>query len=66
MPKQHNKNLSICQQVISADFVFGPCDLIVPVRAQNNIDLEKVVRKIDAEVSGIEEAQTTVVAMMQI
>jgi DNA-binding Lrp family transcriptional regulator len=53
-------------QVISADFVFGPCDLIVPVRAQSNIDLEKVVRRIDAEVSGIEEAQTTVVAMMQI
>jgi len=53
-------------EVISADFFFGPCDLIVPVRAQSNVDLEKVVRKIDAEVAGIEQAQTTVVAMIQI
>lgn len=59
------KLLSI-PEVISADFVFGPCDLIVPVRAKSNVDLEKVVRKIDAEVSGVEEAQTTVVAMIQI
>lgn len=53
-------------QVISADFVFGPCDLIVPVRAKNNVDLEGVVRTIHSSVSGIEEAQTTIVAMIQI
>jgi hypothetical protein len=52
--------------VISADFVFGPCDLIVPVRAKNNIDLERVVSSIHSDVSGIEEAHTTVVAMMRI
>jgi len=52
--------------VISADFVFGPCDLIVPVRAKNNVDLERVVSSIHCEVSGIEEAYTTVVAMMRI
>ena len=53
-------------QVISADFVFGPCDLIVPVRAENNKDLEGVVRAIHNAVPGIEEAQTTIVAMIQI
>ena len=52
--------------VISADFVFGPCDLIVPVRAKNNADLERVVSSIHCDVSGIEEAYTTVVAMMRI
>jgi DNA-binding Lrp family transcriptional regulator len=53
-------------QVISADFVFGPCDLIVPVRAKNNVDLERVVSHIHEAVSGIEEAFTTVVAMIRI
>ena len=52
--------------VISADFVFGPCDLIVPVRAKNTVDLERVVASIHADVAGIEEAHTTVVAMMRI
>jgi DNA-binding Lrp family transcriptional regulator len=52
--------------VISADFVFGPCDLIVPVRAKNNADLGQVVRAIHCTVSGIEEAYTTVVAMIRI
>lgn len=53
-------------QVISADFVFGPCDLIVPVQAKNNVDLEKVVQSVHCAVSGIEEAHTTVVAMIQL
>ena len=53
-------------QVVSADFVFGPCDLIVPVRAKNNVDLERVIQTIHDAVSGIEEAYTTVVAMLQI
>jgi len=52
--------------VISADFVFGPCDLIVPVRAKSNVDLERVVSSIHCSVSGIEEAHTTVVAIMRI
>ena len=52
--------------VISADFVFGPCDLIVAVKAKNTADLERVVQAIHCAVSGIEEAHTTVVAMIQI
>lgn len=60
------KTLLNLPQVISADFVFGPCDLIVPVRAKNNVDLERVVHTIHCAVSGIEEAHTTVVAMIRI
>ena len=52
--------------VITADFVFGPCDLIVPVRAKNNVDLERVIRTIHCSVSGIEEAHITVVTMIGI
>ena len=52
--------------VVSSDFVFGPCDLVVGVRAKNNVDLERVVQKVHCSVSGIEEAHTTVVAMIQI
>ena len=69
----HPANVELAQQtllknpnVVSADFVFGPCDLIVPVRAKNNIDLERVVSSVHCNVSGIEEAHTTVVAMMRI
>ena len=53
-------------QVVSADFVFGPCDFIVPVRAKNNVDLERVIRTIHCSVSGIEEAHITVVTMIGI
>lgn len=60
------KTLLKLPQVISADFVFGPCDLIVPVRAKNNVDLERVVQSVHCAVSGIEEAHTTVVAMIQL
>lgn len=60
------KKLLTLPQVISADFVFGPSDLIVAVRAKDSVDLEKVVRNIHSQVQGIEEAQTTVVAMIQI
>ena len=60
------KKLLTLPEVVSADFVFGPCDLIVPVRAKNNVDLERVIQTIHDAVSGIEEAYTTVVAMLQI
>src|SRR3990170_380276 len=61
----HPRDVELAQQallknshVISADFVFGPCDLIVPVRAKSNVDLESVVANIHCAVSGIEEAYT--------
>ncbi len=64
--EQARKALLNIPHVISADFVFEPCDLIVPVRAKNNVDLERVVSSIHYDVSGIEEAQTTFAAAMRI
>ena len=58
------KKLLKFPQVISADVVFGPCDLIVPIRANDQVELEKAVEEIHDKVTGIEEAHTTVVAMM--
>jgi DNA-binding Lrp family transcriptional regulator len=60
------QKLTELPQVISADFVFGPCDFIVPVRAKNQIDLQKTIQTVHNSVSGLEEAYTTVVAMLQI
>jgi DNA-binding Lrp family transcriptional regulator len=60
------KKLIALPQVISADFVFGPCDFIVPVRAKNQIDLQKTIQAVHNSVTGLEEAYTTVVAMLQI
>jgi DNA-binding Lrp family transcriptional regulator len=53
-------------QVISADVVFGPCDLIVPIAAKNQAELTATVESIHEKVTSIEEAQTTVVAMMHV
>ena len=60
------KKLIALPQVISADFVFGPCDFIVPVRAKNQIDLQKAIQAVHNSVTGLAEAYTTVVAMIQI
>ncbi|MGE5187829.1 MAG: Lrp/AsnC ligand binding domain-containing protein, partial [Betaproteobacteria bacterium] len=60
------KKLIELPQVIYADFVFGPCDFIVPVRAKNQIDLQKAIQAVHNSVTGLEEAYTTVVAMIQI
>lgn len=53
-------------EVISADVVFGPYDIISPLRAKNQVDLERVISNIHETVPGIEGAATTIVAMMRI
>ncbi|MCL5876749.1 MAG: Lrp/AsnC ligand binding domain-containing protein [Candidatus Bathyarchaeota archaeon] len=60
------KELLKFPQVISADVVFGPCDLIVPLSAKDQAELTRAVESIHEKVSGIEEAHTTVVAMMHV
>jgi len=42
------------------------CDFIVPVWAKNQIDLQKTIQTVHNSVTGLEEAYTTVVAMIQI
>jgi hypothetical protein len=53
-------------EVISADIVFGPYDIIAPLRAKNQVDLERVISHIHKDVPGIEGATTTIVAMIRI
>jgi hypothetical protein len=60
------KALMNVPEVISADVVFGPYDIISPLRAKNQIDLERVISQIHEKVPGIEGAATTIVAMIRI
>jgi DNA-binding Lrp family transcriptional regulator len=60
------RKLIALPQVVSVDFVSGPFDFIVPVRAKNQIDLQKNIQAVHNSVSDLEEAYTTVVAMIQI
>jgi hypothetical protein len=53
-------------EVISADIVFGPYDIISPLRAKNQVDLERVISHIHETVPGIEGVATTIVAMIRI
>ena len=48
-------------EVLSADWVFGPYDIICPVKAQNMTDLERVVLNLQTSVSGIERTMTSIV-----
>ena len=54
------------EEVISSDIVFGPYDLIAPVRAKDRLDLKRVISKIHEIIPGIEGAATIIVAMFRI
>ena len=54
------------KEVISSDIVFGPYDLITPLRAKDRVDLEKTVSLIHKTIPGIEGVSTTIVAMFRI
>ena len=53
-------------EVISADTVFGPYDLICPVRVDDRAHLEPLISHIHKNVQGIEGAITAVVASLRI
>jgi DNA-binding Lrp family transcriptional regulator len=48
-------------EVLSADFVFGPYDIICPVRATNLIDLERVLLTVQTSSPGVEQTMTCIV-----
>lgn len=60
------KALLSLPEVISADTVFGPYDLICAVRANNNAHLEQAIGHIHRNVPGIEGAMTSVVASLRV
>ncbi|MCW4039908.1 MAG: Lrp/AsnC ligand binding domain-containing protein [Candidatus Bathyarchaeota archaeon] len=50
-----------CPEVISADSVFGPYDVICPIRAKNIADLERIILNIQTSVTGLESTLTCLV-----
>ena len=48
-------------EVLSADLLLGPYDIICPVRAKNMADLEQVVLSVQTSVSGIKRTLTCLV-----
>ena len=53
-------------EVISADTVFGPYDLIVAIRVNDRADMEPLISHIHKSVPGIEGAMTSIVASIRI
>ena len=53
-------------EVISADTVFGPYDLICALRASDRTNLEPLITHIHKNVPGIEGAMTAVVGSIRI
>ena len=48
-------------EVLSADLVFGPYDIVCPVRAKDRTDLERVLLDIQTSCSDIERTLTCIV-----
>ena len=53
-------------EVLSADTVFGPYDVICPVKAKDSTDLERLVRQIQERIPGIDGSMTGIVALMRV
>jgi uncharacterized protein with GYD domain len=52
-------------EVLSADSVFGPYDVICSVRAKDQADLAKIVFKLQ-NISGVESSMTSIIAPINI
>lgn len=51
-------------QVLSADTVFGPYDIICAIKSKDTAELERFVSKMQSEVPGIQESVTAIVASL--
>jgi hypothetical protein len=60
------KDLLAVPEVISADTVFGPYDLICAIRANDKQHFAQVIKHIQKSVSGIEGAMTSIVASLRV
>ena len=54
--------LQTIPQVLSADTVFGPYDVICAIRASDKVDLQRIVSQIQKEVQYIQGTMTEIVA----
>lgn len=55
------RTLLTTPDILSADTVYGPYDVICPVRAKDRADFERVISYIRLNVPDIEETMTTIV-----
>ena len=60
------KALMNIPQILSADTVFGPYDVICPVKAKDRVELERVISNIQNNIPGIEGSLTAIVALIRI
>ena len=60
------KTLVSLPQVLAADTVFGPYDVICPVKVKDRTELEQVISHIQNNVPGIEGSMTAIVALIRI
>ena len=51
-------------QILSADIVFGPYDIICAVRAKDRLDLQQLISKIQKEVPNIQGTMSQIVATL--
>ena len=58
------ETLQTIPQVLSADTVFGPYDVICAVRARDKIDLQQLIARIQKEVPHIQGTVTEIVASL--
>jgi hypothetical protein len=59
------KSLLTIPEVLSADSVFGPYDIICSVKAKDQIDLERIVSSVQ-NTRGVENSMTSIVAAIKI
>ncbi|MGA3060021.1 MAG: Lrp/AsnC ligand binding domain-containing protein [Candidatus Bathyarchaeia archaeon] len=62
--EQVQQELQSIPNVLSADAVFGPYDVICPVKASDKEDLKRLVLRIQKEVSHIQWTVTAIVASL--
>lgn len=53
-------------EVLSADSVFGPYDIVCSIRAKDQAELERVVSRIQKNIAGIEGSITAIVAFTRV
>ncbi len=58
------EKLQSLPKVLSADTVFGPYDVICPVKANDNNDLQSLISQIQREVPQIQGTETAIVASL--
>jgi len=58
------EKLQSMPQVLSADTVFGPYDIVCAVKAKDNNDLQQLISKTQTEVPQIQEITTSIVSSL--